>query len=195
MKVNIITLSTFFAASFLFIQCVEESGYKKYKKLVDEEMSTGARVDSLFFDFHFGMTSKEFYAECWKKNKQEMFTDGAGNTAVQYKMKNELKYPTSMNFYPGFNQGKISKMGVSFQYDGWAPWNKHLSSDSLQQDVLRLFKGWYPEGNPFITINDDKRGPLYIKVDKNRRIIIGRYDDAYVKVDYTDLTVEKEEMK
>jgi hypothetical protein len=174
---------------------VEESGYKKYKKLVDEEMSTSERVDSLFFDFYFGMTSKQFYAECWKKNKQEIFTDDASNTAVQYKTKTELKYPASMNFYPGFKQGKISKMGVSFQYDGWAPWNKHLSSDSLQQDVLRLFKAWYPKGNPFITVDDGKRGPLYIKVDKNRRIIIGRYDDAYVKVDYTDLTLEKGEIK
>ena len=119
------------------------------------------------------MSSKEFYFKCWEMNKKGLFFDGQNNTAVLYKLKDELNHPASMNFYPNFHQGKISKMGASFHYDGWSPWNKHLSSDSLEGKVLNLYEKWYPKGNPFIRIEDAERGVIYIKVDGNRRIIIG----------------------
>ena len=78
---------------------------------------------------------------------------------------------------------------------GWMPWNKKLGSDSLLTDVLRLYKKWYKAGNSFITIPDEKKGNIYVKVDGNRRIIIGRYDDVEVKADYTDLLVEQQMKK
>jgi hypothetical protein len=34
-----------------------------------------------------------------------------------------------------------------------------------------------------------------VKVDGNRRIILGHYDDADVKADYTDLRVEQGQKK
>jgi len=114
---------------------------------------------------------------------------------VLYKLiNNELKQSASMNFYPDFYKKKIYKMRVNFQYDSWAPWNKQLYADSLLQDVLKLYKNWYNRGNPFIKINDKEKGLLYVKVDGNRRITIGRYNDMLVKVDYTDLLAE-EQMK
>jgi hypothetical protein len=42
-------------------------------------------------------------------------------------------------------------------------------------------------------MEDEKRGTIYIKVDGNRRITIGRYNDLQVKVDYTDLSVKRKE--
>jgi len=95
-----------------------------------------------------------------------------------------------MNFYPDFFNNKVAKMRVSFQYDAWAPWNRHLYSDTLLLKVVDLYKGWYNKGNPFLKIEDKKRGVIYVKVDGNRRIIIGRADDMTVRVDYTDLFVE-----
>jgi hypothetical protein len=173
-----------------FIGCGEQTGFKRYQTLVKRELAKNERNDSLFFDIHFGMTGKAFYMHCWEMNKKGLFTDGEGNTAVLYRIKEELKYPASMNFYPEFRNDKISKMGVSFRYEGWAPWNKDMFADSLRQDILRLYTKWYP-GNPFIEIKDNDRGIIYVKVDGNRRIIIGSYDDTYVKVDYTDLLAEK----
>ena len=55
-----------------------------------------------------------------------------------------------------------------------------------------MYKKTYAIGNSFITVNDDKRGEIYVKIDGNRRIIIGRFDDRIVKVDFTDLTVEQQ---
>lgn len=175
----------------LIIAGCRNSEYGKYEKLVKKELARNVREDSLFLGIKFGMTSKEFFAHCWELNKEGLLTDGNNNTAVLYKLNKELPYPASMNFYPDFYQNKIYKMKTDFSYDAWAPWNKRLFADSLQLDVLKLYKKWYGENN-FIQITDSAKGPLFIKIDGNRRIIIGRYDDSHVKVDYTDLLVDKE---
>ena len=173
----------------------KETVYEQYEATVEKELTSGQRVDNLFLGIHLGMSSKEFYGHCWEMNKKGLFTDGENNTAVLYKLNNgELSHPASMNFYPSFYNDSIFQMSVSFQYDAWAPWNKHLLADSLQLEVLKMYKKWYRGGNPFISMEDDKRGTIYVKVDGNRRIIIGKFDDSRVKVDYMDLVVE-EEMK
>jgi len=81
-------------------------------------------------------------------------------------------------------------MRVIFSYDAFAPWNRRLFADSLQLDVLNLLKKWYKDRD-FISISDDTKGTIFVQVDGNRRIIIGKYDDAHVKVDYTDLLVDE----
>merc|ERR1711916_69005 len=108
--------------------------------------------DSLFLDISFGMTKKEFYSHCWEMNKKRLVTWGNNNTSVLYRLENELKSPASMNFYPEFYEGKISKMPVIYTYNGWSPWNEQLNADSLLIDVLELYKKWY--GDDFMTISN-----------------------------------------
>lgn len=166
-----------------------QSGEEMYHDLLEKEKSRNKKVNDIFMGISLGMTSKDFYVHCWDMNKKGIFTDGSGNTAVKYKLKKkELKHDAEMNFYPEFTNGKIAGLWVKFQYEGWAPWNKKLDSDDLLEDVLQLYREWYATGNPFITIKDKKKGTIYVKVDGNRRIIIGRFDDVQVKVDYTDLS-------
>jgi hypothetical protein len=161
----------------------------KYDRLVKSELSRGIHKDSLFMGIKFGMTQKEFYNYCWAMNKKGLFVDGANSMTVLYKLNNDLKYPASMNFFPAFKQNRIYKMRAMFGYDAFAPWNKQLFADSLQLDLLSLFKKWY-KGTDFITMKDSLKGAIFVKVDGNRRIIIGKYDEAHVKVDYTDLLAE-----
>ena len=181
--------------SIVFAGC-QQSAMDKYHSLVKQELNSKKEVNDVFFGISLGMANKDFFLHCWNLNKQGLFTDGLNNTSVEYKLENELKHPARMNFYPEFNNdGRIYKMWARFQYRGWMPWNKALSSDSLLPDVLKLYQKWYPTGNPFIRIEDKTKGTLYVKVDGNRRIILGRYDDADVKADYTDLRVEQEQKK
>ena len=79
-----------------------------------------------FLGLYFGMPEKDFYMHCWKLNQKGLIKQGESNTTVEYQLKDELKYPAVMDFYPKFNQGKISEMPVMFKYKGWAPWNKTL---------------------------------------------------------------------
>jgi hypothetical protein len=178
-------------ASVVIVCSCSYSPAEEYNRQVKKELATGRRIDSLFMGINFGMTSKAFFGYCWEMNKKGVFTDGSNNTMVLYKIVSALRYPASMNFYPDFYDNKIYHMRVTFQYNGWAPWNKALFADSLLPDVLKMYKKWYPNGNEFIEMTDKSRGTIYVKVDGNRRITLGRFDDMIVKADFMDLLIEE----
>ena len=183
-------LSLFFLITGL-IAC-QQSGVDQYSSLVKKELSGNKKVNDIFFGISLGMSSKDFYVHCWNMNKKGVFRDGAGNTSVLYELgKNELKHEAEMNFYPEFKDGKIYKLWAKFRYKGWVPWNKELGSDKLFPQVVDLYQKWYPGGNSFITVSDAKRGTMKVKVDGNRQIVIGIFDDTDVKVEYTDLSAGK----
>jgi len=191
MRINLKYYMYLFAIAVIISVSGCSSEGSEYAKLVKKELAKKTRVDSLFLGISFGMTSKIFYGYCWELNKKGIITDGANNSMVLYKMDSALKYPASMNFYPDFYEDKIFSMRVTFQYNGWAAWNKEQFSDILLPDVLRLFKKWYPGGNDFIAITDKVKGTIYVKVDGNRRITLGISDHMIVKADYTDLLIEE----
>jgi hypothetical protein len=161
----------------------------EYYDVVERELASGKRYDSLFLGLNFGMTQKEFYAACWDMNKKGVLREGPGNMTAEYKVVNGLKFPARMNFFPTFRQDKIYEMPVTFHYESWAPWNKEMFADSLQLDVKHLYEKWY--GGGFMEIKHPQKGVAFVKVDGNRRISIYKHSDDKVGVLYTDLTVEK----
>jgi hypothetical protein len=177
---------------FLLLACNTEES--KYKGLVKQEQAKGINKDSIFQGVKFGMTQKQFYTYCWEMNKKGLFTEGPGSTSVFYKLNTGLKYPASVNFFPDYKSGKIFKMRMEISYDAFSAWNRATFADSLQNDALKLFKKWYGYKN-FITLTDPFKGNIYVKVDGNRRITIGQYDESHVKIDYTDLLVEDKFIK
>ncbi|MEN8116046.1 MAG: hypothetical protein ABFS16_03665 [Bacteroidota bacterium] len=159
----------------------------KYENRLKNELESGVRNDSLFMGIYFGMGEKEFYSHCWKLNKEGLIKQGPQNTTVEHQLKDELKYPASMYFYPEFTEGKIYEMPIRFVYNGWTPWNKELSSESLQLDVLKWLEQTYGDG--FMKVKHPERGMAYFKVDGNRRITIFKEDDTYVWAVFTDMLV------
>ena len=159
----------------------------KYERMLKHELATGVRYDSLFLGLYFGMPEKAFYIHCWNLNQKGMIKQGESNTTAEYQLKDELKYPAIMDFYP--NQGKISEMPVSFKYIGWAPWNKTLSSDNLQKEVQKWYEKVYGEG--FIKVKHPLHGTAYVKINGNRRITIFKQDELYVWAVFTDMSVKK----
>lgn len=177
-------LILFILITLLHTACDKRS---KYEKLLDKELASGERHDSLFYGLSLGMTSKEFFDYCYKKNQEGVFFQG--NAAVDYKMKSELPFPATMSFYPEFQDKKIIEMPVTITYDSWAPWNKRTFADSLQIDVKNLFEKWY--GSGFIRSEHPQRGVAFVKIDGNRRIVIVKQDDKTAKALFTDMSVEK----
>jgi hypothetical protein len=162
----------------------------RYERRIKHELASGIRNDSLFMGIYFGMHSKDFYTHCWDLNKKGLIKQGEGNRTVEYQMKNELKHPAVMNFYPNFKDDKIFDMPVRFKYKGWAPWNKELSSDKLQEELVSYYEKQYGKG--FIKVKNKKDGILYVKIDGNRRITIFTSDKLYAWAIFTDLTVSKD---
>ena len=162
----------------------------KYDRMLRQGLASGVRNDSLFLGLYLGMPQKEFYTHCWKLNQKGLIRQGTRNMTVEYQLRNEFRHPATMDFYPGFVQGKIYEMPVRYFYAGWAPWNKSLSADSLQVDVLNYFEKTY--GSGFIEVKHPKRGIAYVKVDGNRQISIFKEDDINVWAVFTDMLVKKE---
>jgi len=161
----------------------------KYERMLKHELASGVRYDSLFMGIYFGMPEKDFYIHCWKLNKKGLIRQGDSNTTVLYEMKDELKYPADMDFYPKFDQGKIFEMPVRYVYKGWAPWNKNLTSDKLIVDILMYYEKTY--GSGFIEVKHRVRGSAYVKVNGNRRITIFKQDELHVWAIFTNLLVKK----
>ena len=161
----------------------------KYERRLKKEMKSGVRHDSLFLGLYLGMPEKEFYLHCWKLNQKGLAIQGENNATVLHELKNELKYPAAMDFYPKFNNGNIYELPVRFFYRGWAPWNKDLSADKLEIDVMHYFEKLY--GTGFIEVRHPKRGTAYLKIDGNRRITIFKQDDSHVWALFTDMLVKK----
>jgi|APTNR8051073442_1049403.scaffolds.fasta_scaffold06996_2 hypothetical protein len=180
----LIYTAVFFSLTALF-SCSQTS---EYKRMEARELASGERHDSLFLGIYLGMKAKDFYAHCWEMNKKQLIKEGMNNSSVQYIPK-ELKHPGKMYFYPKLWEDKIYEMPIVFAYDAWAPWNKELFADSLQQDVRRMFEAWYGKG--FIEINHPQRGSAFVKMDGNRRISIWKEDDQRVRASFTDVPVEK----
>lgn len=168
--------------------CTQKS---EYDKLVENELATNVRQDSLFLGIRFDMDRKEFYAHCWELNKKGVFTQGVGNMSIKYNLKDELKFVSSMQFYPTFVDSAIYEMPIDFQYTEWALWNKEMSNDVLLADVRSLFEKWY--GGKFIDVeSNDGSMSILVKVDGNRRVRLFKKNVSTVRAVITDLTVLNE---
>lgn len=148
------------------------------------------KLDSLFLGVSMGMQKKVFYDYCWEMNKQKVFSHGPTNQSVEYKLPDELNSPVFMQFYPSFHNDLIYEMPVLFSYEGWAPWNKEFSADTLLVHIVPLFKKWY--GDDFQTLQHKTMGTVYYQMKGNRRINLFVRDDQFVQAVFTNLKVEKE---
>ncbi len=185
MNRKIVWIVSVFIAGLIIYGCSPRS---KYENKLKHELESGVRNDTLFMGMYFGMAEKEFYSHCWKLNKDGLIKQGPNNTTVEHELKDELNYPATMYFYPEFVDKKIYEMPVRFIYNGWSPWNKELSSDSLQLDVLKWLEKTY--GGGFMKVEHPKRGMAYVKIDGNRRITIFKEDDTHVWAIFTDMLVK-----
>ena len=146
------------------------------------------KYDSLFLGIYLGMDKQAFYDHCWELNKQKLVTHGPKNQEVEYILADVLDQPVMMRFYPSFYNDKIVDMPVLYSYQAWAPWNKQYSSDSLLVKMLDVYKKWY--GADFKTLQHEKMGTIYYKIDGKRRINLFIRDDQFIQAVFTDLKLD-----
>lgn len=161
-----------------------------YTRLVKSELSKGERKDSVLLGISLGETRNVFYGKCFDLNKLKLITPGDGGTFVKYMFTDSLFHdkPTEVRllFYPTFDQKDvIAEVKMDFSYLGWAPWNRQLQSDSLQEKVIKILMHWYG-GNDFVKAHVDG-AEMPVKVDGNRRMIVGVKDSQSVEVKVQDL--------
>lgn len=177
------TLAMIVIVSLVLVQCKKDIDYNE---LVEKELASGIRHDSLFMGIYFGMSSSEFYDHCWQLNKKNVLKDGMGNMTAAFPL-TELKHPALFEFYPTFKDDKINTMPAFVHYNGWAPWNKNLSADNLVEDIKAQLEKWH-EVTFYPIVSPTVFGKAYVSVKGNRKIVIDYAAENKVDVLYTDLT-------
>lgn len=179
-------LSFFFSVILFFSGCIKS----EYTKLIERELARGQRQDSILLGISFGDTRIFYFDRCMKLNKEQLVVQGSSGTYVRFLPMDSVLWGLGrgikMEFEAGFDaQERINEVKIQFSYLGWAPWNKHLQSDVLKPYVITQLEKWY-NGNDFIGIvsNNDS---LSVKVDGNRRVIVGLKDDQTVLVSIQDI--------
>jgi hypothetical protein len=162
--------------------CVEKS---EYQKVVEKELKTETRFDSLFYAFYFGMPADDFYAYCWDMNKKGEFMEGSSNAMVKTEVLG-LPYRANFEFYPLFKDNRVQSMICSFNYPAWAPWNTYLNSENLIEDLRVMLQIWY--GGQFFETKRIGIGKTYTMIQGNRRIVLYYEQDNRVEVLFSDLT-------
>jgi len=161
-----------------------------YTRMVNAELAKGIRKDSVLLGISLGDTRQEFYGKCFALNKQHLISPGSGGNTVQYIFTDSTVHKTpqeiKMEFVPAFDDhDRITNIDIKFSYSGWAPWNNHLQSDSLEIKLKQLLMSWYG-GNDFVMAKEgDKEIP--VKVDGNRRVVMYKSDPQNVVVHVQDI--------
>lgn len=154
------------------------------------------KTNKIFLGYKLGMSKEEFYDHSWKLNDKGLVRQGPSNQSVYYELDDELDHPAQMYFYPSFHNDRVYQMRVKFQYSNWAPWNKNLYSDSLQVEVLKLFRKWYGKGFARRKTKRSRRNKVvYVKRDNNRRIVVASKGSRNVVAFITDIVAQKEAAK
>ena len=174
----------------------EDSPAEKYEKIEKIELSSGVRYDSLFKGIYLTMPRKEFLDYCFNMNLQGEFRQGGIKNGmwVECKLKNVMKYPAAINFFPRFKDNEITEMDASIYYDHASFPDKVFDSDSLFYDVLHLMEDWYGPG--FIRIQSPYfyKEDIFVKVDGNRRITLYQDQSEHIiNLWFVDLLAKNEE--
>ncbi len=160
-----------------------------YETMLARETARPDTIRTLFFNYELGMSRQAFFDSSWALNRRGLVTQGPSNMNVQYDLTDQMPHEATMLYYPDFEDDRVVQMRIRISYDAWAPWNRHLWSDSLIFDVRDLMEVWYGEG--FLTQQVSR--PLigstneFIKIDANRQIRIQSDSDSEVLVKITDL--------
>ena len=101
-------------------------------------------LDDLVHGIYFGMEKEVFFKHCWDLNQEGKTGHGTVDNNVMYEDSINFEPKVVINFYPEFEEDKISELPMSFYFKGWAPWNKKkLSQDVLRKQVLNFFEKKY----------------------------------------------------
>ena len=183
---------TFFLVVMLSVACSQS----QYDKVVKRELATGKEYNEMMFDMKIGLSKKEFYGKCWQLNKEKLVAQGPSNQYVRHVLDSvsPIYNPSSrieMLFFGLFDDEDLMRgMRFRFSYTAWAPWNKELQPDKLQEEIKEMMKTLYP-GNDFFNldtkINDQ---PIAVKIDGNRLITVYVFDNRFVQAYIEDLNAK-----
>lgn len=168
----------------------------RYSTLVEQELASGKKYDSLIYGLKFGDSQKKFFTQCWELNKQGLVKQGPNNLYVELipKIKDSTNFAKQIQtlFYGEFDADKkMVALRMKFSFDGWGIGLYDFYSDKLLPQIQDSLNLWFPGENDFMKIQSDKVAyPVYVKVDGNRQIRVYQISDSDVFAKIEDLNAK-----
>ncbi|MGB1448676.1 MAG: hypothetical protein ACPG8F_02450 [Flavobacteriaceae bacterium] len=170
----------------------------EYDRVVAQELATGVEHTEMLFDLKIGLSKKEFYGKCWQLNKDKLVSQGPSNQYVRHVLDSvsPIYNPSSkmeMLFFGLFDEEDIMRgMRFRFSYTAWAPWNKELQPEQLQEEIKTMMMTLFP-GNDFFNLEKQVNdSPIAVKIDGNRLITVFVFDNRFVQAYIEDLNAKYE---
>jgi hypothetical protein len=167
--------------SLILISCSNKPNQQQDNS---QEIVQSQGPDTLIHDYTFGMTRDEFFDLSWKYNAEGVLINGSGAEIVENI--DWLVAPAKRVFYPNFENEKIVQLPIVYSYKGWAPWNEHLSADSLMQHLIPEISKDYNVS--FEPLSESSDRTIYIGRVNNTEIEISTKSSFEVQVTFTDLS-------
>ena len=162
-----------------------------YEKMLAEERASGQRHDEMWLDFRLGMPQKDFYDTCWQLNARGILSHGTEPPiTTRMDVSQHFSAPVFLNFFPQFEDGKVSEMMAVFVYKDWAPWLTDRTQEKLLAESARCLEKLLP-GNAFLEITHPEKGKVLVKVDGNRKVLLFPFEEQKAKAIITDLNRKK----
>ncbi len=165
---------------WVLVSCSNKSNQAQQNTASEVEIQES---DSLIHDYTFGMSRDEFFELSWKYNADGILINGSGAEIVEDV--DWLKAPAKRVFYPNFVDEKIVEMPIKYSYKGWAPWNTHLSADSLMYHLIPILSEDY--GVEFSLLSENMENPIYIGKRASSEIEIKVTSSYEVEVTFKEL--------
>ena len=118
---------------FLFGACIDSDKNAEYNNDVQTTWIEGLE-EELFLGFSFGMSRLDMISNAKSLNDKRIIKPGAGSEFIMED--STMQSLARVAFYPLFNENdELIAVPMTYGYAGWAPWNPHLSADSLAYDL------------------------------------------------------------
>lgn len=165
----------------------------EYTSLVERELASGQRYDSLIYGLHLGDSQKKFFSQCWELNKKGLVKQGPNNQYVELIQKelDSINFAKKIQtlFYGEFDADKkMVALRMKFSFDGWGIGIYDYYSDKLLPQIKDSLNTWFPGSNDFIEIQSEEIPyPVFVKVDGNRQVRVYQISDSEVFAKVEDL--------
>ncbi len=162
-----------------------------YEKLVAKETASGTRHDSLWLNMYLGQPQKMWFDSCRALNLRGILDHGTElPMTTRWDVSADFPQPVYLNFYPSFDDNKVTGMRCIFLYQNWTPLVNKFSQDSLLVETRRYLEKRLP-GNAFLDMSRPDKGKVWVKVDGNRQVILTPFEECKVLALIADLSFGK----
>ena len=186
---NLIIFSLLLITLFLLIGCEEYNNRREQKEMnefIESELASNIRSDTIFLDFRFGMSEKEFNAHLSKlKRKGKIWINKNNYYEYIFDVNDRYyKWKAEATISAEFYKNKLMQLNLFVTSEDM------YSNELLKMKLFLLYSEPHDKGRIFIEKSVLGDSDNYVFIENNKKIeIFDGINDA--RIFYTDMIAER----